>query len=446
MTTKRRKTFVSVTAVLVALAILLTGTFAWVSISQEALNEKLEDSNPGGRLHDDYDGTNKDVYVENFGAAPIFARIRLDEYMEIGAGAGLKDGDEGYGTKSVTKVGNQAADINDTSTWTTHIPNADDTALCDKGFHDYIEWTMGGSTTYMPTFNKNKDSLKSDINGTFAGPDEDVNTKEDRYADYIDYSDPANASKTDDAVYDNDDNNVDEGDAAVEPDNITKKEETHEVQTTLDATVLTMEEWKAMGSPMGNYWVYDTDGWAYWALPIQPGKATGLLLDGLTEKDTPQERWYYAINVVAQFATAEDIDKLENTTPDAGKLLEQATNTTVVTGEDGKTYTGNNNYNEMTTNVFLLTVADLYGEGVRNIPATNPKDFTWSTERLTSDPSVLTCSSEFSYYWTRTCCGGGGSGSVNQVAIPYTCQYGMSFTNSTNTCYVRPALWVSSES
>lgn len=349
MTTKRRKTFVSVTAVLVALAILLTGTFAWVSISQEALNEKLEDSNPGGRLHDDYDGTNKDVYVENFGAAPIFARIRLDEYMEIGAGAGLKDGDEGYGTKSVTKVGNQAADINDTSTWTTHIPNADDTALCDKGFHDYIEWTMGGSTTYMPTFNKNKDSLKSDINGTFAGPDEDVNTKEDQYADYIDYSDPANASKTDDAVYDNDDNNVDEGDAAVEPDNITKKEETHEVQTTLDATVLTMEEWKAMGSPMGNYWVYDTDGWAYWALPIQPGKATGLLLDGLTEKDTPQERWYYAINVVAQFATAEDIDKLENTTPDAGKLLEQATNTTVVTGEDGKTYLdfGDNTFKEI---------------------------------------------------------------------------------------------------
>ena len=34
---------------------------------------------------------------------------------------------------------------------------------------------MGGSTVYMPTF-KNKDSIEADINGTFAGQDENIMT------------------------------------------------------------------------------------------------------------------------------------------------------------------------------------------------------------------------------------------------------------------------------
>lgn len=57
---------------------------------------------------------------------------------------------------------------------------------------------------------------------------------------------------------------------------------------------------------MGNYWVYDTDGWAYWADAIEPGTATGLLLDGISQiKDTGDD-WYYGINVVGQFATMGD--------------------------------------------------------------------------------------------------------------------------------------------
>ena len=35
---------------------------------------------------------------------------------------------------------------------------------------------MGGSTVYMHTFNKNKDSIEADINGTFAGQDENIMT------------------------------------------------------------------------------------------------------------------------------------------------------------------------------------------------------------------------------------------------------------------------------
>ena len=99
---KNRKVASATMAIATAAAIVLTGTFAWQSISQQALNEVAEEYvNPGGRLHDDFNGVNKDVYVENFmsadeaGGVPIFARIRLDEYLETGMGAGIKDGMEG---------------------------------------------------------------------------------------------------------------------------------------------------------------------------------------------------------------------------------------------------------------------------------------------------------------------------------------------------------------
>ena len=88
--------------------------------------------------------------------------------------------------------------------------------------------------------------------------------------------------------------------------NYTVKEETHTAKATQTATVLTMAEWKAQGSPVGPYWVYDTDGWAYWAQPILPGEATGLLLDGIELKEVIQDDWYYGINVVGQFSDGGD--------------------------------------------------------------------------------------------------------------------------------------------
>ena len=281
----------------VAAALLLTGTFAWQSISQTALNEKIEEVNPGGRLHDDFDGTNKDVYVENFGDTPIFARVRLDEYMEIGAGAGLKTGAPDYDSKKTTPV-KAGSDINDMSTWVTHIPGA--TAENDP-FHKYVEWEMGGSTIYMPTFNKNKDSLKADINGTYEGttPDDDTH-----YDDYHAYK--SGEQKTEDAIYDNDDNTIDEGNSAVNPDNITTVKETHETKLTLNAEVMTMQEWIDAGAKPGPYWVYDTDGWAYWAQAIEPNTSTGLLLNGLNQLSVPDDDWYYGINVVGQFSSLGD--------------------------------------------------------------------------------------------------------------------------------------------
>mgnify|MGYP006976864682 CR=1 FL=1 len=164
---------------------------------------------------------------------------------------------------------------------------------------------MGGSKVFMPTFNKNKDSLAADINGTFAGPDGDPETNDDRFEDYKEYT---NGQKlTGDAVYDIDDDTDDEGDAAVEGTDIeTKKGEEHTAKLTQDAEVISMADWIAKGGQPGKFWVYDADGWAYWAEAIQPGEATGLLLDHVQQKVELTQKWYYAINVEGQFVTVND--------------------------------------------------------------------------------------------------------------------------------------------
>jgi len=288
----KRKKAALVAALSLSASILLSGTFAWRSISQEAKNELVRSLNPGARLHDDFDGNNKDVYVENFftaaeGGQPIFARVRLDEYMEVGPDSGVKLDQEDRNVTVLAKSAKdptQDADINDVTTWRTHLPGDDP----EKGdptdpFHAHWSWKMGGSTTYMPTFNKNKDSLKADINGTWAN----------RFGDYDSYEKGEKVKKT--ACYDNDDNNI-------EDENTILVEETHTAKETPTATVLTMQKWIENGRNLGNFWVYDTDGWAYWAQPLAPGDTTGLLLDSITPlTDGPS---YYGINVVGQFVTA----------------------------------------------------------------------------------------------------------------------------------------------
>lgn len=244
--------------------------------------------------------------MENFGTQDIYARIRLDEYMELGKGAGTDDPDK----EAESLV--YGAEFDDVTTWTTHIPGPTTATIGDgmesgwvnnkETFHKYWSWTMGGETTYMPTFNLDNESLTADINGTMAGGKSGT-----AYGDFVDYTLEENASKTAQASYTNEDGGV------------TTVEETHTVQKTLNAQVITMAEYNSLSDKLAfEGWVYDSDGWAYWSQPIAPGTATGLLLDKLdyatktsaTGREVsvmPQQDSYYAINAVAQFITYEDI-------------------------------------------------------------------------------------------------------------------------------------------
>ena len=330
--TSKKKIAASVGAVAMAAVIALGGTFAWQSISQTALNEAMDTINPGGRLHDDFNGSNKNVYVENFteDGTAIFARVRLDEYMEIGTGAGT-------GENAVSVV--DGAEFDNKTTWTTRTP-AGSTLLDEEG-NAYWTWEMGGQGVYMPTFNKNKDSLVADINGTYEGttPSDDIH-----YDDYQEYTVDQALEST--AYYDNDTNDADEGnnETAVEGGHVSTSTETHNAALTATAEVITMQEWIDGGCQIGDFWVWDEDGWAYWASPIESGETTGLLLDEIIHENPPSDSWYYGINVVGQFVTADDIGFLNGTgfydtsdgkstvpTANAEMLLERITGTDIQT-------------------------------------------------------------------------------------------------------------------
>ena len=356
-----------------AAATLLGGTFAWRSISQEVTNEVDSAVNPGGRLHDDFDGTNKDIYIENFtpedGGMPIFARIRLYEYMETGedSGKNLASPDRNVEVVGTNALG-ESPDINDPSSWIVHQYDHADNPVDGETppMHNSIKWQMGGSTVYMPTFNMNKDSLAADINGTFAGPDNlrpgDEGDSGDKYDDYVTYT--LDQTEVGTEIYDDDDNDAEDDGILEVPD------QTHTAKATLSAKVMSMAEWKGLGSPVGNFWVYDTDGWAYWASAIQPGTATGLLLDGLNYVGATPGNWYYAIHVEAQMASAFDWGSQDDGTgfykdgfTEAGKtVLENAAK--VVVGADGKQYIncGFNTYKEILANEPYLS--DLICAGI----------------------------------------------------------------------------------
>ena len=326
LSNKQKKAASAATAVTLAAATLLSGTFAWQSISQTAKNQASGYANPGGRLHDYFNGENKDVFVENFtnpdeNGVDIFARIRLDEYMEIGTGAGDKDAVD----RDVTVIGKADAQIDDPSTWITHLPGhlpGGEPGNTHTPMHEYWEWEMGGQTNYMPTFNKDKDSLEADINGTFEGPDGTDGVTpgdtDDRYQDYKEYGNAYDEGGTlKDPVPENGDliysvTGKETGAGGVEGEG----DVTHYGKETTEGKVITMEEWLALpeDEQIGAFWVYDSDGWAYWAQPIKPGETTGLLLNGIKPQKQPDEEWYYAINVVGQFATAGDWGSKDDST------------------------------------------------------------------------------------------------------------------------------------
>ena len=401
--TNKKKRKSAVIAVVVALAIVLSGTLAWQSISQTAKNEVKTTINPGGRLHDDFSGPGgtKDIYVENFGTQDIYARIRLDEYMELGKGAGTNDPDK----EAESLV--YGAEFDDVTTWTTHIPGGTSATIGDgmesswvnnkETFHKYWSWTMGGETTYMPTFNLNNDSLTADINGTMAGGD---SGKE--YGDFVDYTLEENASKTAQASYFSEDGN-----------GVTAVEETHTVQKTLKAKVITMAEYNDLSDKLAfEGWVYDSDGWAYWSQPIAPGTATGLLLDkidyatktsatGREVSVIPQQDSYYAINAVAQFITYEDIGTETDAdgfyseggtppSPDALALLSSigvdigsVTLSKVETSDDDETLT------DITDKVQTMTADDAGTSFTAKAAFSSPMDdATWKW--TSSDSSIVT--------------------------------------------------------
>jgi len=241
--------------------LLVAGTFAWTNFNSSIVNNFFgtgtgivnPEQDPGGTLHNDFEEGKdyRDVYVENWGTEPLIVRIRLTEYMEVGDGAGSQNAENNHASSIV-----DGALIDDPNTWTPFNSDASDS------FRHYWNWTMGGQKLYFPA--------PSYLRGT-----QDANG-----VDFVSTRSPVGT--------------IDGYLIAI-------------YMPTLDAEILTMAEWVDRGMPLGHYWVVDTDGYSYWAAPLLPNEATGLLLHKVELNNRPIEDFYYAINVVAHMATIDDV-------------------------------------------------------------------------------------------------------------------------------------------
>ena len=271
MTTKNRKKTALVTAILATL-MLATGTFAWTSISQQALNTKEGSTDAGGRIHDDYNKAsgNKDIYAENYQTQNLLVRIKLSEYMEDN------------GTPMVAGTSKT-----DKKTWTPYtLPGS----ATSEAYRKYVTWDLGGDKVFLPTYNENNTDKKSDASGDAI----DVLTNGQTAP-----GDGEHIFFTDGQKYDSLAGGVAAG-------------QQHTAKDTLkqDGAPISRADWKKAGSKPGKYWVIDTDGWAYWADVLAPGEATSLLLTQLNWNDAATgdlDDWYYGIDVLGEFATKSDV-------------------------------------------------------------------------------------------------------------------------------------------
>ncbi|MDR0308601.1 MAG: hypothetical protein LBH87_01565, partial [Coriobacteriales bacterium] len=267
----RRRMLATFVAIALVVTAVMAGTFAWNAISQKALNEVMATNvNPGGRLHDDFDGDNLDVYVENYGTSPIYAKVQLREYMETGDGASLKGAFDPNGTQLGGGKGKFAVDTNnhatpfkagaligDSSTWSIHTPSAAGVNDCGKEgtdkYHDNWTWAMGGQKIYMPTFNKDNESLASDITGL-----DTTGISSALYGSRV--SDPEGGG-TPTLGKDGSHGQYALGEQSTGATKYASKttSETHYAKNTLSGTVITMAAWQAAGSKPGSYWVIADD-------------------------------------------------------------------------------------------------------------------------------------------------------------------------------------------
>jgi len=359
MASKKKVTTAAV-AVATAAVLMLGGTFAWQSISQTALNEASDVINPGGRLHDDFyidnnGDYNADIYVENFADDEIFARVRLEEYMEVvinyGTDAAIPQTlvgskNDNYDTNALNIAKDKDGKALYERVYAPYYFDGNEetdgnyNAAVDGEANSWFSWTPGSASSetvyYMPTFNMNKDSLVADRNGMYVDRIGGISNRgAAQYEDYTVYSADQEESGTE--IYDVDTNTADEVgynfenlQTYVDAKNIKIVDATHAAAPVgYTNGLISMSDWLNLlnnGEATDDYWVYDTDGWVYWSSPIAGGATTGLLLDAIELNQVMDDTWYYAINAIGQFVTADDVDGFYNEgeapSTDAETLLE----------------------------------------------------------------------------------------------------------------------------
>ena len=236
----------------ISVGVALFCVFALLLSSTFAWQQMVQKTNEfigtgGGILHDDFDPKTgkKDIYVENKSSNPVFVRVKLDEAMNLT--------DSEWRPEKEDKI---------IHTFEISAEDCGHTNLVDQKFHDYFMWNMGGQKWYMPA------------SGNSVFTDKNAVTDINEYTQ----ADEANGAKL-----------------------------------TPDAVIVTMADYinNILPNNPGGFtgWIYDTDGFAYWSLPLDAnGGVTGLLLNKVEWIPALNgTNYYYAIDVQGEIVDAEDL-------------------------------------------------------------------------------------------------------------------------------------------
>jgi len=284
---RNRKPVIAALAAILVVVLCLGGAFAWTDFTQSKTNKFNGSFDADVTLHDEFDGTNKNVFVENSGTNPIYVRVRLDEFMQTGS-----------------TVFDSHANIKDKTTWTTHTYTGSDIDDCGNAdvakFHSYYKWDMSGNDRdYTPG--------TPGMVYTTLGPDGKVLDEDTSYNPYVSTSVKHHTAAANAPVlmsqYLAVKAKVDAG--------------TYDYGVAADKAI-----WDAC--TQGCWILDDTDGaaqgggWAYWSQPLAPDTATNMLLQTVTKIKDPADDWIYRIDVKCQAVSLTDAQKWNDATSTCG--------------------------------------------------------------------------------------------------------------------------------
>jgi len=287
-----------VVAVVLVIALLLAGTYAWTDFTQHDTNPFNGGEQVSVTLNDKYtppdewlagQTVDKKVSVTNTDESNRLAYVRLQfkEYMESYKLVPVQESGENVLFATYA----DGAKKGEYMTW----------ADAQAGGYDYTEYVVNG-VSYARTRNE---ELRNGIYG-----------KAMYIPDALDIYGTANKAQyvheeqhTDECEYNV--HNWDGSSIANRTDSSDKIADY--ISWTLGSQVVTMTNWISAGKPTGNFWILDeADGWVYWASALAPGESTSNILESVKLDVMPGANFEYYIHIDMEAVTLDELTRTDS--------------------------------------------------------------------------------------------------------------------------------------